>query len=311
MVQEFEGLPVIDGHHHLWDLSRFPYRWLSPDAPPARFGSKAEIAKDYDLATHRQAFQGPNLLGSVHVQANCGAQDPASETRWLQALSDQSGWPLAIVGQIDFLDADWLETVDRHRAYPSLRGLRAPVAWDRAGRWHVASQAGVLSDPRFLKGAAYLARHGLLLEMVVVPEQLEDLVAFAETFPELSIVVNHFCTLEPAQEGQVDLWLMGIKALAKCSNVSVKLSGLWTVDTSWDAEILRPFVNHLIDHLGADRVLYGSNAPVESVNCGVAQQFKQLARILEDRSQSERESIFYSTAYRLYGFDALGISTTR
>lgn len=308
MVQEFDGLTVIDGHHHLWELSRFPYRWLSPDAPPARFGSKAEIAKDYDLVTHRKAFQGPNLIGSVHVQANCGAQDPASETQWLQALSDRSGWPLAIVGQIDFLDADWRETVDRHRVYPSLRGLRAPVAWDRAGRWHVASQAGVLSDPRFLEGATYLARHGLLLEMVVVPEQLPELVTFARSVPDLTIVVNHFCTLERFQEDQSQNWLKGVEAIAAAPNVSVKLSGLWTVDKSWNSEILRPFVNHLIEHLGAERVLYGSNAPVECVNCTIAEQFQRLSEMLLDRSSKELEYIFSTTAWRLYGFDTLGIS---
>ena len=43
----FQGIEFIDGHHHFWQLDRFPYRWLAPSAPPARFGDKARIRKDY------------------------------------------------------------------------------------------------------------------------------------------------------------------------------------------------------------------------------------------------------------------------
>jgi hypothetical protein len=39
------------------------------------------------------------------VQANCGAADPVEETAWLQSLSDETGWSMAIVGEVDLAAA--------------------------------------------------------------------------------------------------------------------------------------------------------------------------------------------------------------
>ncbi|WP_204115541.1 amidohydrolase family protein [Shimia biformata] len=298
----FDNLPIIDGHHHLWQIDRFPYRWLVPDAPAARFGDKRGIARDYLLDEHRTAFGDRQLTGSVHVEAHCGATDPVEETRWLQDVSDQSGWPLAIVGAVDLMSEGARDLVDRHRAFPALRGVRSPVAWDHAGRWRVASESGVLESPVFRNVAQYLADQELCLEMVVVPDQLDELAEFAHSVPQLQIVVDHFGTLEPDQPDNAARWRRGIARLASLPNVCVKLSGLWTVSKSWDATALTPFVHHLLDSIGADRVFYGSNAPVEIVNCPVSRQFEQLKTVLADRSKSEVRSIFHDTASRVFRF---------
>ncbi|WP_424990824.1 amidohydrolase family protein [Fluviibacterium sp. S390] len=293
------GIALIDGHHHYWQIGRFPYRWLDPSAPAARFGDKAGIAGDYLPPQYLADFAGLPLQGSVHVQANCGA-DPVAETRWLQDLSDRTGWPTAIVGQVDLAAPDARQSIDRHRAFAALRGLRTPVAWDAAGRWRVADRPKVLSDAGFRAAAAHMADHDLCLEMVVVPEQLGELADFAAAHPRLRIAVNHFATLEPSQPGNTDAWEAGIAGLTNCPNVSIKLSGLWTVDKTWDPQVLQPFVDHLLACLGSQRVLYGSNMPVEGVNCPVPRQFASLARVLGGRSRAELEDIFGQTARRLY-----------
>ncbi|MEV8467959.1 amidohydrolase family protein [Fluviibacterium sp. DFM31] len=293
------GIALIDGHHHFWQIGRFPYRWLDASAPAARFGDKAGIAGDYLPPQYLADFAGLPLAGSVHVQANCGA-DPVEETRWLQDLTDRTGWPTAIVGQIDLSAPDARQSVDRHRAFAALRGLRTPVAWDKAGRWRVADRPHVLLDAGFRDAAAHMAEHDLCLEMVVAPEQLAELTEFAAAHPRLQIVVNHFATLEPSQPGNTDAWAAGIAGLTDCPNVSVKLSGLWTVDKAWDPQVLRPFVDHLLTSLGSARVLYGSNMPVEGVNCPVDQQFASLARVLGGRTRAELEDIFCATARRIY-----------
>ncbi|EAR51851.1 hypothetical protein OG2516_16159 [Oceanicola granulosus HTCC2516] len=294
-----EGIALVDGHHHLWQIGRFPYRWLAPDAPPARFGDKRSIARDYLLAEHAAACGG-RLAGSVHVQANCGADDPVAETAWLQALADAAPWPIAIVGEADLAAPGAGALIARHRAHPALRGIRTPVAWDRAGRWRVARRPGMLADAAFRAAAAELAVHDLCLEMVVVPEQLSQLADFAAAQPDLSIVVDHFGTLEPDRPGNAARWRAGLTELAARPNVAMKLSGLWTVDKGWDVTRLQPHVDHLLDSFGAARVLWGSNAPVEAVNCPVPRQLAQLAILLRDRPRSDIAAIFGGTARRLY-----------
>jgi predicted TIM-barrel fold metal-dependent hydrolase len=96
-----------------------------------------------------------------------------------------------------------------------MRGVRTPVAWDRAGRWRVANGPRVLSNRDFRAAAEHLADHELCLEMVIIPEQLLELTDFAATHPRLVIVVNHFATLEPAIPGNAEDWTNGIATLSQ------------------------------------------------------------------------------------------------
>lgn len=300
MAHWLDGIDLVDGHHHFWELGRFPYRWLAPDAPPARFGEKAQIRRDFLPADYLAAFGDLPLSASVHVQANCGAADPVDETRWLQDLSDTTGWPTAIVAEVDLTEPDAPAQIARHLQSPALRGIRTPVAWDEAGRWRVATKPGVLADERFRAALPFLEENGLCLECVTVPEQLPEVLNLAGAHPGLTIVLNHFATLEPDRPGNLQAWQDGIAALSGTPKVFVKLSGLWTVDRTWRAAVLRAHVAHLLSCLGPERVLYGSNLPVEGVNCPLARQFEQLHEVLADRHDDALNAIFSATARRVY-----------
>ena len=300
MAHWLDGIALVDAHHHFWELARFPYRWLAPDAPPARFGDKAAIRRDFLPEQYLATFGDLPLGASVHVQANCGAADPVEETRWLQALSDSTGWPSAIVAEVDLAAPDARDQISRHLASPALRGIRTPVAWDEAGRWRVADRAGVLGAPGFRNVLSCLEDNGLCLECVVVPAQLPEVLDLAQAHPGLTIILDHFATLEPDQPGTLPDWQHGIAALADAPNVCVKLSGLWTVDKAWRADVLRPHILHLLSCIGPDRVLYGSNLPVEGVNCSLARQFEQLQDVLADQPKASITSIFSETARRVY-----------
>lgn len=295
-----DGIDIVDAHHHFLQLDRFPYRWLAPDSGPGRFGSKAGLRRDYLPDHYRGDFSGLPLSASVHIQANCGAEDPVQETRWLQRLSDESGWPTAIVAEADLLAPDAEQSIRRHLKSPALRGIRSPVAWDAAGRWRMARQAQVMADERFRHSLQVLEQLALSLDVVVVPEQFEELADMASAHPGLTIVVNHMGTLEPGQPGNAAAWKAGMTLLQDLPNVHMKLSGLWTVDRDWSPAVLRPYVDHLFDTVGVERVMYGSNLPVEAVNCLLSYQFAQLRVVLADCTGSELEQLFSATARRVY-----------
>lgn len=304
MAGWLDGIALVDGHHHFWDLARFPYRWLAPDAPPARFGDKSEIRRNFLPTDYLEAFGDLPLSASIHVQANCGASNPVDETRWLQDLSDTTGWPSAVIAEVDLCGPGAAGLIEAHLQSPVLRGIRTPVAWDQEGRWRVAARPGVLADPAFLKALDPLEDGNLCLECVVVPEQLTEVVDLARLRPGLTIVINHFGTLEPEMPGNSARWRDGIAALGAVPNVYVKLSGLWTVDRGWQASVLKPFFLHLLSCVGAGRILYGSNLPVESVNCPLALQFRQLSVILGDQPRTTLSAIFSDTARRIYRLQA-------
>ncbi|MGQ7843762.1 amidohydrolase family protein [Granulosicoccus sp. 3-233] len=295
-----QGIDIVDAHHHFLQLDRFPFHWLAPDASPGRFGSKESLRRDFLPVHYLDEFSGLALSASVHVQANCGAEDPAEETRWLQQLQARTGWPSAIVGEAELLDPTAPELIARHLECPALRGIRTPVAWDRQGRWRVASQAGVMADAGFRRSLSILEANGLCLEVVVVPEQFDELAALARAHPGQLIVVDHFGTLEPDEPGNAQAWKTGIDLLADLPNVHVKLSGLWTVDRNWEPAVVQPYVRHLLDTIGAERILYGSNLPIETVNCSLVRQMSQLQQILAECSANELGQIFSDAARRVY-----------
>lgn len=301
-----DGIDVVDAHHHFWELGRFPYLWLAPDSGPGRFGDKATLRRNYLPDAYLDDFGGVKLSASVHVQANCGARDPSRETRWLQQLSDRAGWPAAIVAEADLLDPDAPELIRRHLAYPALRGVRTPVGWDGAGRWRIGRQSGAMADGRFRAALDLLKANGLCLEIVIVPEQFKELAILAEAQPDLTIVVDHFATLEPDQPGNAGAWMTGIASIADLPNIVMKLSGLWTVDKGWSSDVLHPFVNHALNHLGADRIMYGSNLPVESVNCPLECQLARLGEILTGHPREVLRDVFGETARRVYRLATTG-----
>lgn len=293
------GVHLVDAHHHFWELTRFPYAWLQGTAP-ARFGDKSAIRQDYLPPQYLADMAGLPLAASVHVQANCGAPDPVAETRWLQDLSESVDWPMAAIAEVDLTEPDAMALIDRHAAFPILRGIRTPVAWDAEGRWRVARRPGVLADAGFARAARHLAERGLSLDMVVTPGQLTEVAECAAAHPDLAIVINHFATLELARADGVADWHAGLRAITQRPNVFLKFSGLWTADRGWSPEILKPMVDFALNTLGSDRIMYGSNQPVEGVNCPVPRQAQHLARILADRTAPEISDIFHRTACRAY-----------
>jgi predicted TIM-barrel fold metal-dependent hydrolase len=125
---------IVDAHHHLWELARFPYPWLLPSAPPRPFGDHGAIKRDYRIGDYLDDTAA-RVAASVHVQANAGATDPVAETRWVAQEAARSGRSIAIVGFADPLDPDLPRTLDRHMAVADFRGVRIFAGWDHSPGW--------------------------------------------------------------------------------------------------------------------------------------------------------------------------------
>ena len=297
---DFDGqMPtaIVDAHHHLWDLGRFPYPWLAPDAPPRPFGNHDAIKRNYLTANYLTHFDGLPMVASVHVQANCGAADPSDETAWLAELSQTSGRPNAAVGGVDLSSEKAADVLEAHTQYPLTKGVRALVAHDRTGRWRFSDRPHVMSDPTFIKNAGLLSEMGLSLDLVVVPEQLVEVAQLAEAVPGLTIIVDHLATPEPSSLSQ---WHSGVEAISGLDNIAMKLSGLWTIDKLWRPDNLRPYVQHVLAQLGGDRLMYGSNAPIETLHCPVSDQIRTLALLVGETQPQWIDAVFSKTAKLTY-----------
>ncbi|MDA0226264.1 MAG: amidohydrolase, partial [Proteobacteria bacterium] len=104
-----EALPIVDAHHHLWQLAGGPlhYPWLQ-DATPHEFflGDYSALKRDYLPADYRRDALGQGVVKTVHVEAECSRSKQVEETDWLTALHAEHGLPNAIVAHA------WFNTPD-------------------------------------------------------------------------------------------------------------------------------------------------------------------------------------------------------
>jgi len=91
-------IPIIDAHHHLWDLNENYYPWLTDRITRRVCGEYSAITKNYLLEDFKRDISQVNLIKSIHIQAEC--DDPLAESRWLQTIAerpDSGGIPHGIV----------------------------------------------------------------------------------------------------------------------------------------------------------------------------------------------------------------------
>jgi predicted TIM-barrel fold metal-dependent hydrolase len=66
-----EDLPIIDAHHHLWDLEGLlRYPWLQ-SGEHAWLGDYSRIRRTYLPAEYRRDTALHNVVATVHVEAEC------------------------------------------------------------------------------------------------------------------------------------------------------------------------------------------------------------------------------------------------
>jgi predicted TIM-barrel fold metal-dependent hydrolase len=221
--------PIIDAHHHLWLLGRFPYPWLAPDSPPRPFGDHSALKRDYGLADYRNDIERIGVVASVFVEANAGAS-VVSEIEWVDEVAGDGHLPTVSVGSLDLRRPDAVQILSAFCRSPRMRGIRMSLCWDRRPQWRFIDRPDVMPTQEFRAGLSALTRHGLVFDVLVVPGQLQQLAELARAHPDQAIVLNHLGT--PWFETPADrtTWTAGMRACADCQNISVKISGLWSLD---------------------------------------------------------------------------------
>jgi predicted TIM-barrel fold metal-dependent hydrolase len=157
----------VDAHIHLWKLDQIAYPWLTPpfssDGPN---GSVAPIAQDYGVADYLADAVGTPVVKAVHIDAGARPEDAIRETRWLQSLADEGGYPHAIVGFAPLNDPDVERILAQHVESPNVRGIRHIINWHPNPRYTYTPR-NLLEDDTFARGYALLAQYGLSFDMQI------------------------------------------------------------------------------------------------------------------------------------------------
>jgi predicted TIM-barrel fold metal-dependent hydrolase len=292
--------PIVDAHHHLWDLSGGAYPWLGAERRPEMvFGPTEPLAHDYLIADYLRDIAGENVVKSVHVEAGFGGA-PWQETAWLQAIADTHGYPHGIVAGAPLQDPDFASILKQHGHAPNLRGIRAIASWHADPRLRFTARADLMDDPAWRRGLRVVQEHGLTLDLMVNGAQLADAARLARDHPDLPIVINHAGSPVDRAPVALQLWQDGLHRLAAVQNVWIKISDLAAYDHDWTVESYRPIVRAVIAAFGTERCMFGSDFPVAKLHGGFSAHFDAFRAIVADLPEAAQRQLFHDNAARFY-----------
>ena len=276
---------IIDAHHHLWKISRGDYHWMTPAMPV--------LARDYlleDLQPHlRKAGVGRTVL----VQA---AQTEA-ETDFLLELASRADLIAGVTGWLDLADPGFPQRLARYRQHPKFVAVRPMLQ-------ELSDDAWILG-PTVLKNLRHLAELKFPFEFLTFPRHLRHVARALEEAPGLHAVIDHL-SKPPIATGVLEPWASLIRRVADFPDVHCKLSGMVTEadHARWSPSSLAPYVDHVVDVFGVDRLLFGSDWPVCRLAAEYGEVVNALRTILGTRlGPPEIEKVFRSNAERFYALE--------
>lgn len=292
---------IIDAHHHVWDLERNRYPWLLPEAMvPHRYGDYSAIKHSYLAADYLRDTAGLGIVASVYMEAEWDPTDPLGETAYIAGVSETTGVPGAMVAQA-WLDApDAARLIAAQAALPIVRSVRHKPGGPSTAQEALAGGRTLMSDAQWRRGYARLAEHGLHFELQTPWWNLHEAAELATDVPETLIVINHAGVLLDREPATVAGWRAAMAEIATRPNVVVKASGLCVEGAPWSTELVREPLLTLVELFGADRVMFGSNFPVDGMFTdyrGLLDAFREAA---EELSAPQQSALFHDTAARIY-----------
>jgi predicted TIM-barrel fold metal-dependent hydrolase len=300
-----DALPLIDAHHHLWNLNEGHYPWLQDEYRDDFFlGDYHAIRQNFRAEEFLRMTLNQRVIGSVHVEAERSREEQVAETQWLHRVHERFGFPNAVVAHAWFHRDDCAEILAQHARFPLVRGIRSkPVTSASPGR-SVAGQPGTMQDRSWLDGFALLEQFNLSWDLRVPPWHLPEAAEVAAAFPRIRIALNHAGFAWDRSVAGLRRWRGWMETLAAQPNVHVKLSEFGLKDEPWDYESNRKIVEDVVAIFGHERCMFASNYPVASLRASYDTIADGLARMLKPLGREAQERVFYKNAQRFYRIEA-------
>jgi predicted TIM-barrel fold metal-dependent hydrolase len=284
-------LPFVDTHFHLHDMKhpQLRYGWLQPDAVHGFLPDTDPLkAQRYRIKDYLAEIRSSNVPKAIHVQAAVNTPDPVVETEWLQAFADETGYPQGIVAECHLARPDAATVLDRHLQYANVRGIRN------------FGEGRYLIDASWRRGFAELGPRNLVSCIDTRVELAADLLDLARAFPGTTICVDHCAIPMARDQASFRRWRAAMDEMTKSPNVVMKISGLGMCDPLWTVESIRPYVLGSIEAFGVDRVVFGTNWPVDRMFSSYPDVINAYAEIIAHFAREEQTKMFSGNAERIF-----------
>jgi predicted TIM-barrel fold metal-dependent hydrolase len=236
----------------------------------------------------------------VHIEAECDRTRQVAETEWLTEINARQGLPSAIVAHAWFHTENAEEVIARQAAFPLVRGIRSKPVTAATVDERVAGAPGTMQDPRWLNGLSLLEKYNLSWDLRVPAWHLAEAAEVARSFPRIRMVLNHLGFPWDRTEEGLGAWRKGMEALARQTNVYLKVSEFGLKGRPWDYLSNRRVVRDAIEIFGIDRCIFATNAPVACLKISYDALVRAVKQMVDDYSEEDQAGFFWRNAQAFY-----------
>jgi L-fuconolactonase len=276
---------IVDAHHHFWDPAAADYPWLT--------GELATIRRAFGPADLAPELEATGVATTVLVQT----RSSVDETVQFLTIAESSPFVRGVVGWVDLTGpavSDAIARLRDGRGGDRLVGIRHQA--------HDEADADWLLRDDVVRGIEAVGRAGLVYDLLVRPRELPAALALARRLPDVRFLIDHLAK-PPIATGALEPWASLIEPFRPLDHVACKLSGMVTEAdwTSWTPAGLQPYVDHVLDVFGPDRLLCGSDWPVCLLAASYRDVYGAARQTTAVLGAADREAVFGGTATRIYG----------
>ena len=283
------SFPIVDSHVHLYDPTTLSYPWLA---------GVPKINRRYDLSDLDRCRGKVEIDKIVFAEVAVGPGLHVDEAAWVQKLADADP---RLCGMVAHAPCEKGKAVaadlDALAQFGTLRGIRRLMQTE--------PDPAFALEPGFVEGVREVGRRGLPFDICVLHWQLVFGVELVKRCPDVQFVLDHIG--KPGiRQGIWEPWKSQIRELARLPNVVVKVSGVVTEadHKAWTKEQVKPYVAHVIDCFGFDRVMYGSDWTVSELTHQYPDWVDIVDEVVAGCSEAEARKLYRDTAIRTYRLPA-------
>jgi L-fuconolactonase len=281
--------PIVDAHVHLYDPGVIRYAWMK---------GRAALDRQRLLAQLDEARGPVEIEALVWVEVGADPGQYLQEASFVDGLARADGRIRALVAHAP-LERGAAVTPDLEKlaAHELTRGIRRLLQEEADDEFCLR--------PGFVEGVRLLARFDLSFELCVYHRQLASAVELVRRCPDVRFALDH-AGKPGIRDGLMEPWRTHVAELAALPNVWCKLSGLITEadHAKWSSAQLRPYMKHVIERFGFERVMFGSDWPVSEQTHRYDEWVEIADWALADASHAERRRLFRDNAVAFYRLDA-------
>jgi L-fuconolactonase len=277
--------PIVDTHLHIWDLQRLRYPWLA---------SVPMLNKDHLIGDYRRVCGPVQVAKMVFLQCECDPAQYADEAAWVTGVSRTDPRIRGIVPWAPLEKGDAAEAeLARLAENPLIKGIRRIIQFEPDPEFCLR--------PDFVRGVQLLPRHGFSFDICINHRQLANTIRMVKQCPNVRFILDHIAKPD-IKAGLLDPWRAELRELSRIPNVWCKLSGLTTEadHAGWKPADLRPYIDHVMDCFGFDRVIFGGDWPVAAQATDFPRWVQTVDDALQGASPDELHKVYVRNGEALY-----------